>query len=533
MFIYDAPLSVIIMLIKKTIYVGVAAALLPLCACIRNDIPYARILQEILTIEPVGMSLPSVIDNQNLSATIYLEENVDIANVSFAEYTFTEGATSSLNLLEGSYDLSSPLSLTLTRYQEYQWTVSAVQEIERYFTIEGQVGATAIDVPGRRVVVRIPDTQNLADLRLTSVKLGPEGLTTMVPDLKPGKINLVYPLEIDVTAHGRTERWTVYAEQVGFVVNTASADAWSEVIWVYGESQEGLDQGFQYRMESESVWTDVPASSITSDGGTFYACIPHVQPLTEYVVRAVAGEDAGRELHVVTQATEILPDGTFDQWWMNGNVWCPWDVDGERFWDTGNKGASSVAASNSSPSDYTPDGNGKSARLETINAILKLAAGSIFTGSFARIDGVNGVLDFGRPWTLRPTRLRGYFQYQAKIIDKAPQNGEYEYLKGRPDSCHIYVALTDWKAPYEIRTDPAKRQLFDPSLPSVIAYGELIYSGNMDSYKEFVIPLVYRSTSRIPSYIQITVSSSKYGDFFTGGVGSLLYVDQFSLDYDY
>ena len=113
------------------------------------------------------------------------------------------------------------------------------------------------------------------------------------------------------------------------------------------------------------------------------------------------------------------------------------------------------------------------------------------------------------------------------------KNGEYEYLIGRPDSCHIYVALTDWTAPYEIRTSASNRQLFDSNSPSVIAYGELVYSGTMDSFKEFVIPLQYRSTSRVPSYIQITASSSKYGDYFTGGVGALLYIDQLSLDYDY
>lgn len=93
--------------------------------------------------------------------------------------------------------------------------------------------------------------------------------------------------------------------------------------------------------------------------------------------------------------------------------------------------------------------------------------------------------------------------------------------------------MTDWTAPFEVRTKPSARQLFNPSDPSVIAYGELIYSGEMNSYKEFVIDLKYNSTSRIPSYIQITTSSSKYGDYFVGGVGSLLYIDEFSLDYDY
>lgn len=122
--------------------------------------------------------------------------------------------------------------------------------------------------------------------------------------------------------------------------------------------------------------------------------------------------------------------------------------------------------------------------------------------------------------------LKGYYQYSAKDIDYA--STEYQSLKGRPDSCHIYVALTDWTGPYEIRTNPKNRVLFDKNSPAIIAYGELIFSGQMSAYAPFEIKLEYRDTSRVPSYLQITCSASKYGDFFTGGNGSMLYVDQFS-----
>lgn len=518
---------------------GAMALLIPLASgCIKNDLPYPRIEQSILTLAASGETQPAVIEVETQSATVYLDEKVDLRNVRFTDFTYTEGASSSVNLLEGSYDMSEPLRLTLKRYQEYEWTVSAVQEIERYFTIDGQVGQTVIDVPGRRIVVRVPMEENLTDLRLTSIKLGPEGLTSLTPDVKPGRINLSKPLDIDVTAWGRTERWTVFAEKTEMIVNTSAVDAWSQVIWAYGEAQAGLEYGFEYREAGATEWTEVEKSKITPTGdATFRACITHLKPLTEYEVRAKAGEDYGKTITVTTQATEILPDGTFDQWWLDGKVWCPWDVSGQRFWDTGNKGATTVGPSNTAPSDYTPTGSGKSARLETVFASVlglgKLASGSIFTGKYARTDGTNGILEFGRPWTVRPTKLKGYFQYQAKTIDLAPKGNEYEYLKGRPDSCHIYIAIADWTAPFEIRTNPKNRQLFDPNLPSIIAYGELVYSGNMDSYGEFEIPLVYRSTSREPKYIQITVSSSKYGDYFVGGTGSLLYVDQFSLEYDY
>ena len=187
------------------------------------------------------------------------------------------------------------------------------------------------------------------------------------------------------------------------------------------------------------------------------------------------------------------------------------------------------------PTDHTVTGTGQAAELNTkfvgIFGLGKLGAGSIYTGSFKKVDGTNGILDFGRPWTLHPTKLRGYYQYKTAIIDYT--NAEMEYLKGRPDSCHIYVALTDWTAPYEIRTNPNNRQLFNKDADYVLAYGELIFGGTMDNYEYFEIELKYKDSAVKPSYLQITCAASKYGDYFTGGAGAVLYVDEFSFDYDY
>jgi len=93
--------------------------------------------------------------------------------------------------------------------------------------------------------------------------------------------------------------------------------------------------------------------------------------------------------------------------------------------------------------------------------------------------------------------------------------------------------MTDWTSTYQIRTNPNNRQLFDKNSSAVIAYGELLCAENTNGWQEFEITLNYRSTSRVPNYILITAAASKYGDFFTGGTGACLYVDQFSLSYDY
>ncbi|MDE5810564.1 MAG: PCMD domain-containing protein, partial [Muribaculaceae bacterium] len=191
--------------------------------------------------------------------------------------------------------------------------------------------------------------------------------------------------------------------------------------------------------------------------------------------------------------------------------------------------------SNTYPSEDTPTGTGTAACLETrfvgIGAIGKLAAGNIFSGYYVATDGTNGILSFGREFTERPTKLRGYFKYKSTAISSTTAG--YEDLKGRNDTCFIWCALSDKSEPYEIRTNPKNLQLFSPNDPSVIAYGNFQLGETVSSYREFEIKLNYNATNRVPRYIVIVASASKYGDYFTGGNGSTLYIDDFELLYDY
>lgn len=504
--------------------------------CIKNDLPYPRIQQNITSLAAVGESRVAYIDSLALEAVVYLEETTDIQNVRFSKFTVSAGGEADVNLLEGTYDLSRPIYVAVSRYQTYDWEISAVQKIERYFSVSGQVGEAVIDVAATRVIVTMPEGTDLSKLTLERAKLGPEGITTCDPGLTPGPLDLSFPLRVDVMCHGRSEIWTIYAQFAEMTVSTDRVDPWSQLVWAYGSCPSDMKGGFQYRRADSEDWTDVPAEFVSQTEGSFCCYIPHLTPKTEYVVRAVADGEFGNETMVTTDGIADIPDGDFDQWWLkNDKIWCPWNENGEQYWDTGNTGAATLGPSNVVPTDHTVDGSGQAAELNTkfvgIGMIGKLAAGSIYTGTFVKVDGTNGILDFGRQWKLRPTKLRGYYQYKTADISNA--SSEYKDLIGRPDTCHIYIALTDWTAPYEIRTNPGNRQLFDKNSSSVIAYGELVYSGTMDSYEEFEIKLDYRNTSIVPSYILITCAASKLGDFFTGGAGAVLYVDRFSLDYDY
>lgn len=520
-----------------------AFAVMATVSCIHNDLPYPKLPQNILSIAAKGELSPAKIDSTDYSVKLFLDEEVDIQAVEFTRFTYSPDATCNKDLLEGTWDLSIPMTVELSLYQSYQWIISAEQNIERYFTVAGQIGETVIDAVGRRIIVNVPEKADLSKLEVTSIKLGPKEISTLVPECKAGSvINLSSPMKIDVTAWGRTEDWTIYAQRTEQVVTTTAVDPWSMVVWAYGEAPAEASNYFEYCEEGSSTWTRVPDTDTTGKDGAFSCCIKHLKPLTKYTVRACSDNNKGNEVTVTTQATETLPDGDFENWWKNGRIWCPWAEgalewpEGNRFWDTGNTGAATLGESNVKPSEYVPEGlSGQSAELKTefkgIAGIGKLAAGSIYTGNYKKTDGTNGILDFGRQWTLRPTKLRGYYQYTNGDINYS--NKEMEYLKGRPDTCSIYIAMTDWTAPYEIRTNPNNRQLFDKNASYVIGYGELERGTSMEAYEEFEIEIKYRSTSIVPTYIMITCASSKYGDYFTGSTSSVLYVDQLSLSYDY
>ena len=507
-----------------------------LTGCIENDIPYPRIQQNILTIAAVGESAPAAIDDKEMTVTLTLGEQVNPRSVSFSEYTISEDGHSSINLLDGTYDMTKPLTVVLSRFQDYEWTITAEQQIERYFTVAGQIGETTIDVAGRRIVLYVPETLNRKDVTVASVKLGPEGHTTITPGIAAGDhLDAEDPVEFRVEVWGETHTWTLYVDVTEAIVTTTQADAWVNVLWVYGAAPEDAQNGFEYREKGTEQWLTVPESQITHNGGAFSCFIPHVKALTDYEVRATSDENKGNEMTVTTGAAELIPNASFDNWWLNNKIWCPWAEGGESWWDTGNTGAATLGQSNVTPSDDTPSGTGRSARLETrfvgIGAIGKLAAGSLYAGTFKKVDGTNGILDFGRKWTARPTRLRGYYNYTSANINYA--SDEFKSLIGRPDTCQIWVALTDLDTPFEIRTNPKNRQLFDKNASFVIAYGELCRGSNTSGWESFEVEFKYRDTSRVPKYLLIVSAASKYGDYFTGGTGSVLLIDDYRLDYDY
>lgn len=522
-----------VMIVAAAMAAGLLAAMSQ--SCIKNDIPYPRIQANFATFEAEGLASPATIDKTNRFIDMTFEETVDMEQVRVTSYTLEpEGVKLVSPNFDEPINMSSYVIATLSLYQDYDWVIRASQPIERYFTVAGQVGQTVIDVTGKRVVVTVPDTQGRKDVEVLTAKLGPQG-STMTPDPAGKTYDLSMPLEITVTVHGREEKWEVFCELSQTVVNTLRADAGSQVAWVYGSAIAGAQAGVEYRQQGLAQWVKAPSAWITQTGNTFYGRLQNLNPETTYEVRTYAvtdkGTDFGDELTITTGSIVQLPNSSFDEWTQTGKYWSPWPNEESRYWDTSNKGSAVVGKPNVAPTTDTSTGVGYAAELSSVWAIAKFASGSIFTGSFVRIEDMNGVLSFGRPFTERPVKLRGYFKYNSATIDRT--NSEYADLKGRPDSCIVWCALTDLNEPFEIRTSPSNRNLFDPQGSYVIAYGSMICGNTVPQYIPFEFELEYNSTERVPTQIIVVAASSKYGDYFTGGVGSKLFIDDLELLYDY
>lgn len=519
---------------SNIIYIIVPVLIGIFSSCIKNDIPYPYIQANFLTINAETQSQGSLIDSVDRKVTLYFPETTDIYNVKISEYSLTPGAHIIDDPFADNVDLSSPITVTLRLYQNYTWLISAVQPITRYLTLSGQVGTSVIDVPARRVVAYVSDKIDISKVKIETIKLGPEG-AVMHPNLEGKIVDFTHEVSVDVTAFGRSEQWQIFVSTTQSSVSTLRADAWSSVAWVYAEAVEGKDNGIEYRLSGDSQWSKVPKEWMTFDGGSYYARIIHLSPLTSYETRAYSDSEYGETLEFTTGPIVQVPNTDLDEWWLNGKVWNPWPEGGEPYWDTGNKGATTLGTSNSMPTDDTSTGTGWAAKLETrfvgIGAIGKLAAGNLFVGSYVRTDGTNGVLSFGRPFEQRPTKVRGYMKYTDAPISHATEG--YTAIIGQPDTCIVWCALIDSAEPFEIRTNPRNRQLFDPELSIVVAYGKIQYGETIPDYIPFEFELNYKSTERKPKYILLAASASKYGDYFTGGAGSVLYIDDLELIYDY
>ena len=147
---------------------------LPVVSCIRNDIPYPEIDAAITSLDADGAKSVSISTDIH-EVVLTLEETVDISKVNIREVSFNDEAVAASDPIVGTKDLSKPLTVTLSAYEnERSWAIKAEQPIERYFSLSGQIGGAVIDATNRRVVAQVPSGIDLTGMSVSSIKLGPE-----------------------------------------------------------------------------------------------------------------------------------------------------------------------------------------------------------------------------------------------------------------------------------------------------------------------------------------------------------------------
>ena len=543
------------------------------CA-IENDIPYPIVEGAITGMAVEGQRGPEgskdnaspVINANARTVTLYVNDSVDITDLKITQLSVTNAAEivadsaacadidhfptagfSSLDSVSNSantrVDFSKPVNFTLRTYQDYVWQVTVNQIVDRQIQVSGMQEYT-IDEKNHRVIIYVGQDQNLSNIQITTLDLGGEygevtpvngGEVADVHDFSQEGGQKFY-VRLNWEPQDNRTVWTV------FVYHTASGAVGSSSVFpmcvnafVSGSIQSGRTPVIEYREQRSSSWETLDASAVTVNGTNYSATISHLTPGTSYLYRVSVDGEAGEEQSFTTVRSIALENGSLENWsegaTVTGRPYLIPNAEGSDFWGTGNPGAAAFLDNLTTPT--TESVSGTAAQLQTTWAAIKLGAGNLFTGDFT-LQGIDGLLHFGRPFTSFPTALRLYYKYTSTpISDVYSQAPSYmQSFIGNPDTCHIFIALSDKSEPYVINTDPKNRQLFDKNDANIIAYGEFLSHESTSSYQQIEIPLTYRATNRTPKYIIIVCAASKWGDYYVGGRGSTLWLDEMELVYE-
>lgn len=293
-------------------------------------------------------------------------------------------------------------------------------------------------------------------------------------------------------------------------------------------------------------WTFVEG---TLDGSTLTLSLTGLEDGTTYAWRVVADDFATKEQTFTTPSYPQFPNSGFEDWTTEGGGYAvAYAAGGTKFWDSGNQGAWSLNQNVTTADSEVKHSGSYSAKLESKRpsflGIGKFAAGNIFIGQYLYTDGTDGELGWGRQWDAAPKALKGYIKYKPVTIDKSDSKDvPAEYKIGDMDRGIIYIALLDDQLKENTRAKKEEerwwpvivktksQELFSKDDPNVLAYGEKIFTAtDGEGMVEFEIPIETIREGKV-AYIMCTASASKGGDYFTGGVGSTMWIDDLQLVY--
>ena len=377
-------------------------------------------------------------------------------------------------------------------------------------------------------------------------------------------------LSFDLTVDTSTVE---YDDQIVFEpVSTGLAASSIYEIWAaHATVHADVDEGeygtenifFEYRpAASQGEWSRTAANRDSE--GMYSATLTGLTPATEYEYRLLVPDKqtnepvvTGSSLNFTTEAAATIPNGGFESVSKaeSSKYYSFYDpvsqiIDSQsKWWDTGNKGSTTVGSSYTITDPDTSDfkEGSQSAHLHSEYVILKFAAGNIFSGSFGETIGTSGgTVYFGRPFTARPTALRFWMKYSTNKVNCISAYPEDDVVtKEDYDRALIRIVLGDWDyrtyggnatSPVLVDTTKPEKFVSFPSDKATIAYAEKVVRGDAANstnvWQQVTIPLEYNDTNRYPTHIIISCAASMLGDYFTGCDSSELWLDGMELIYE-
>lgn len=524
-------------MIKRTAYLLLALCL-SLTGCLRNDMDLPTIPGVIYSFEVEGASKVEI-DEKAREVHVVLEESADPAAVRFKSMETNPEAV--FEPLPELMDLSEPMEILLTTYQEYRWKILSTQPVRRYVVCRNQMREASFNPEQKSVFVYVADNQPLSKLVIEDMKLELEGseivsTTGYKANLNsvevvteevhfPMKLDCVMERSFDVRVKGEMVRWTLKAFQLEVNTLVSDVDAHCYSARIRGMFSSGETPEIQYRKASQTEWTTAEDATVSGVGVS--ALVSGLEPDTDYICRILDGESQSPEYPFRTLTPIQVDNLGFEDWYQNGKVWYPFPQGGPKVWDSANKATASFTGSATTP-DEAFSVKGRSVMLKSSYAVVKFASGSIFMGNYVGLQGMGAILDWGIPYNSKPASLSGYIAYQPAPINYAEP--PYKGLIGQNDTGHIIIVLADWDEPFRVISTENKYLDYDND-PGIIGYGKYALSEATDGFQPFTMEVEYRN-SRQPKWLVVVAASSALGDYFTGGVDSTLWLDELSLNYD-
>ena len=320
-----------------------------------------------------------------------------------------------------------------------------------------------------------------------------------------------------------------------------TANAWGSFAYLDGavtSKTSDFDQAnvqLQWKADNSETWNSVAGSELTFNGDDISYKLTGLNPSTKYNYRFayVTDEDEvfSAENSFTTEEQTVLYNGGFEDWYTVSNYSSPNSSANVNYWDTSNPGSASFNFVVTFPETGFVHGGTRSAKLQAAYAVIRLAAGSIYTGQFGRVHGTAASLNWGVPFTARPTALHGFKSYTPGTINRGTQpSGVGAPASGSNDVGIIRIALLT--APLAVDNGDMSTFPNWQTDPRVVAYGELNFNtSDNGEWVEFTLPLEYHSLTTKPTHILVMGATCKFGDYFYGSDNSILYLDDFELIY--